>query len=153
MGSKGEVVVISNGEDVYIWRPENRSPGTLSQDSTGFLNVEKSRQYSVKIDDYAPKQDNCLWIDPRGLGSEVREGCIAKLKSSVPAIVKSTCGELKTRLDFKYRLTRPGTVNAMICSEGFCDKRKSIVDETVKIKCREEIVESQTVAKENPLKP
>lgn len=154
MGFQGDTVVISNGEEVYIWRPENPGSGSNSRETVEFFSVErKGRNYSVKIDDYAPKHENCLWIDPRGLSSEVRRGCIAKLKSSVPAVLKSTCGELRTQLEFKYRLTRPGTVSTMICSEGFCDKRKSIVDETVKIECREELIESQVTAKKNPLKP
>lgn len=156
MGFEGETVVISNGEDVYIWRPgkTHSKLNSAKKSSRNFLeSLNEPNRYSLKVDEYAPRQEDCLWIDPRGISAEVKEGHIAKLKSDVPVVVSSTGGKLKTRMEFKYRLTRPGTVNAMICSSNHCSKREAFAEETVRIKCEEELIEKQVVAKKNPLKP
>lgn len=155
MGLTGDTVVISNGEDVYIWKPEKTSYNTKKERARSFIKSlsEAASSLRLKVDEYAPRQKNCLWIDPQGLSPEVKEGCIAKLKKNVPVKLRSTSGEIQTRMEFKYRLTRPGTVNAIICSEGYCSTRKAMKDETVSISYDEELIEEQVRAKKNPLNP
>lgn len=154
MGFEGETVVISNGEEVYIWRPKRTSTPQKPQEDRSFIEEISSKEnFRIKLNEYAPRQQDCLWIDPRGLSKKVEEGCIAKLRSNVPIEIKSSHGNLKTFLKFKYCLTRPGTVNAIICSENHCSTRKSMADETVRIACEKELIEEQVTAKKNPLKP
>ncbi|WP_414836876.1 hypothetical protein [Candidatus Nanohalococcus occultus] len=155
MGFEGETVVISNGQEVYIWRPErSQSNYRATERAKSFIEpVSQENSFRLTVDEYASRQENRIWVDPRGLSQKVEEGCIARLKNKIPAILHSSCGSIETVLEFKYRLTRPGTVNAIVCSKNYCENRKSLVDETVKVDYIGELIEKQVDAKKNPLKP
>lgn len=153
MGLEGDTLVISNGEDVYVWRPKKSSIG-LETSKSDHLEINSEKQsFNLNIDEYASEQRNALWLNPRQIRSLIDRGHIAKLKQNVPAKVVSSGCTLETVLKFKYRLTRPGTLNSIICSDDQCEDRKSLVEEKVEVFHEEDLIEKQVEVKKNPLSP
>jgi hypothetical protein len=151
-----DVVVISDQQEVYVWKPEKghevlRSNTTVERLKSFLRPISDAmRIFSIGIEGYIPDRADALWLNPKGAGVTLERGEIARLKKSVPARVKSETAEFDTSVKFKFRLTRPGTADALICS-GESEDRAELVEKDVTLDCHEDFIEEKAEAGENPL--
>lgn len=152
-----DVVVISNREKVYVWKPE-RGHEVLRRNSKvdrqkSFLRPISDAMglFNLEIQGYVPEREDRLWVNPKGAGAHLERGEVARLKKKVPAKIRSETGRMETTLEFKYGLTRPGTADALICSPSESEDRAELVEQDVTLDCQEEFLEERGQAGENPL--
>lgn len=155
------VLVISNGEDVYVYRPredENfqrrvMNDNNLVEQLKSFLRPVSSAMnfFNVRIEGYISGQDNELWLNPEGAAKYIDRGKVAKLSRRIPGRIKTDNNEMNIKAEFKYRLSRPGTANSIICSKRESQEKASLVEEDVGLELEKEMIEEQVEAKKSPL--
>lgn len=154
-----ETVVISNGEEIYVWRPENREDlkkvfgtNSVTDRLKSFLQPVSSEMnfFKVKLQGYMPEDDDRLWINPQGAAMYLDRGKLGKLRNDVPARIRTEEETFETRLEFKYELTGPGTVDTVICSRGQDRKKAGLVKKHVTLDLQEELFDSYTDIGDNP---
>lgn len=157
-----EVLVISNGNDVYVYRPEKQKDleaervmpeNTFVQQLKSFLRPVSSAMnfFNVRIDGYISNQDNKLWLNPEGAANYIERGKVAKLSREIPCRIKTDRKELEVKAEFKYRLSRPGTADSIICSRSDCNEKASLVEKDVGLDMEKDMIEEQVEAKNSPL--
>jgi len=155
-----EVIVISNGKDMYVWRPEepkyvDRVFGSnkITEQLKSFLRPISSKMnfFDIKLQGYLPDREDSLWINPQGVALYMERGKIGKLRKSIPAKLRSDEGLIDTEVRFKYKLTQPGTVNSVICSRKESPRRAKLVENNVTVDLQKEIFEKQIKAGDNSL--
>lgn len=155
-----EAVVISNGEDLYVWRPENQEDldkvfgsNKITDRIKSFLKPVSSKMnfFDIKLQGYLPEKEDSLWINPQGAAMYIERGKIGKLRSSIPAQLRSDEGLIGTEIQFRYELTQPGTVNSVICSDRKSERKAKLVEDNVTVDLQKEIFEEQAEVGRNPL--
>lgn len=152
-----DVVVISNQERIYVWKPE-KDHEVLKRNNA----VERLKSFirpisdamgifNLRIQGYVPEQYDSLWINPEGAGAHLERGEIGLLRQEVPVKIRSENGQMETVLEFKYDLTRPGTADALICSRTRSNERARLVERDVTLDCQKDFLEKKAEAGENPL--
>jgi hypothetical protein len=150
------VVVISNEEDIYVWRPERehdvvRVNQTVEKLKSFLRPVSESMGiFNIGIDGFIPQEKDSLWVNPEGAGLQLERGEIARLRKKIPVRVKTEGAEIKTLMKFKFRLTRPGTANALVCG-GDENERRSLEKEDATLDCEKDFIQEKTEAGGNPL--
>lgn len=157
-----QVLVISNGEDVYVYRPREdesiqrrvMNDNNLVEQLKSFLRPVSSAMnfFNLRIEGYISGQGDSLWLNPEGAAKYIDRGKVAKLNRKIPCRIKTDRNELNVTAEFKYRLSRPGTANSIICSRKECREKASLVEEDVGVEFEKEMIDEQIEAKESPLK-
>ena len=158
-----EVLVISNGNEVYVYRPKKHTDittqnvmpeNTFVQQLKSFLRPVSSAMnfFNIRIDGYVSNQDNKLWLNPEGAANYIERGKVAKLAYDIPCKIKTDRNELEIKAEFKYRLSRPGTADSIICSRRESNEKASLVEKDVGLDMEKDMIEEQVEAKESPLK-
>lgn len=159
-----EVLVISNGDDVYVYRPEKKKkeldPASVMPENTfvqqlkSFLRPVSSAMnfFNIRIDGYISNQDDKLWLNPEGAANYIERGKVAKLSREIPCRIRTDRKELEIKAEFKYRLSRPGTADTIICSKRESNEKASLVEKDVALDMEKDMIEQQVEAKESPLK-
>ena len=156
------VLVISNGEDVYVYRPREEEnfqkpvmrDNNLVEQLKSYLRPVSSAMnfFNVRIEGYISGQDDSLWLNPEGAAKYIDRGKVAKLTREIPCKIKTDDNEMRIKAEFKYRLSRPGTANSIICSRREDKEKASLVEKDVGLELEKEMIEEQIEAKESPLK-
>lgn len=158
-----EVLVISNGDDVYVYRPESQQDitseniipeNTFVQQLKSYLRPVSSAMnfFNVRIDGYISNQNDSLWLNPEGAANYIERGKVAKLAKEIPCKLQTENKKLDMKAEFKYRLSRPGTADSIICSREESKEKASLVEKDVGLEMGRDMIEEQVEAKESPLK-
>lgn len=155
------VLVISNGEDVYVYRAREdekfqqrvMKDNNLVEQLKSFLRPVSSAMnfFNVRIEGYISGHEDTLWLNPEGAANYIDRGKVAKLSRDIPCRIKTETNEMSLKAEFKYRLSRPGTANSIICSREESREKASLVEKDVGLELEKEMIDEQIEAGESPL--